>query len=90
MAKAKAATPRSRGPATPPRPERGANYFREVYAELRKVSWPTRTELVRMTQVVIATVIIFAFIIGAADLLFSIVVKQLYTQSGSTTIGNFK
>ena len=90
MAKAKAASPRSRGPATPPRIERGGNYFKEVYAELRKVSWPTRTELVRMTQVVIATVIIFAAIIGLADLVFSIVVKQLYTQSGTTTIGNFK
>jgi hypothetical protein len=40
--------------------------------------------------VVIATVVLFAVIIGAADLVFSILVKQLYTQSGSTTIGNFK
>jgi preprotein translocase subunit SecE len=90
VAKAKAASPRSRGPATPPKAERGGNYLREVYAELRKVSWPTRTELIRMTQVVIATVIIFAVIIGLADLVFSILVKQLYTQSGTTTIGNFK
>jgi preprotein translocase subunit SecE len=94
VAKAKAATPKPpggpRGPAAPPRPERGANYFREVYIELRKVSWPTRDELVRMTQVVIVTVVIFAAIIGLADLIMSVVVKQLYVQSGSTTIKNFQ
>jgi preprotein translocase subunit SecE len=90
VAKAKAATPKPpggpRGPAAPPKPERGGNYFKEVYLELRKVSWPTRAELMRMTQVVIATVILFAAIIGAADLVMSIAVKQLYVQSGSTTI----
>jgi hypothetical protein len=39
-----------------------------------------------MTQVVIATVILFALIIGAADLVMSVAVKQLYVQGGSTTI----
>jgi preprotein translocase subunit SecE len=91
VAKAKAATPKPPGGprgggAAPPKPERGGNYFKEVYIELRKVSWPTRTELLKMTQVVIATVILFAAIIGAADLLMSIIVKQLYVQGGSTTI----
>jgi preprotein translocase subunit SecE len=94
VAKAKAATPKPpggpRGPAAPPRAERGGNYFKEVYQELRKVSWPTRSELLRMTQVVIATVIIFAAIIGLADLIMSILVKQLYVQSGSTTLQNFQ
>jgi preprotein translocase subunit SecE len=91
VAKAKAATPKPPGGprgggAAPPKPERGGNYFKEVYIELRKVTWPTRTELLKMTQVVIATVILFAAIIGAADLLMSIIVKQLYVQGGSTTI----
>ena len=95
MAKAKAATPKppggSRGGgAAPPKPERSGNYLKEVYLELRKVSWPTRAELLKMTQVVIATVIIFAAIIGLADLIMSVVVKQLYVQSGSTTIKNFQ
>jgi len=90
VAKAKAAPKPPGGPrgggAAPPKPERGGNYFKEVYQELRKVSWPTRTELIKMTQVVLATVILFAAIIGAADLIMSIAVKQLYVQSGSTTI----
>jgi len=93
-AKARAAAPKPpggpRGPAVPPRPERGDNYFKEVYQELRKVSWPTRGELLRMTQVVLATVVLFSVVIGLADLILSVVVKQLYTQGGTTTLGNFK
>jgi preprotein translocase subunit SecE len=95
VAKAKAATPKPPGGprgggAAPPKPERGGNYLREVYLELRKVSWPSRTELIKMTQVVIATVIIFSVIIGLADFLLSIAVKQLYVQSGSTTLKNLQ
>jgi preprotein translocase subunit SecE len=78
-----------RGPVAPPRAEKGGNYFREVYQELRKVAWPTWDELRRMTGVVIVTVILLAAIIGLADLLLSIVVKQLYT-SGGTTLQTFQ
>ncbi len=79
-----------RGPVTPPRPEKGGNYFAEVVAELRKVVWPTWDELRRMTGVVILTVILLAAIIGLADLLLSMAVKQLYVQGGSTTLQNFQ
>jgi preprotein translocase SecE subunit len=80
---------------TPPRPPRGpvpssraerSNYFADVVGELRKVVWPTWDELRRMTGIVLLTVLILAAIIGLADLLLSIAVKQLYVQSGSTTI----
>jgi preprotein translocase subunit SecE len=90
VAKAKTATPRPRGGAVPPPRAERSNYFAEVIQELRKVSWPTRSELIRMTQIVITTVILLALIIGAADLVLSILVKQLYVQSGSTTLGNFR
>jgi preprotein translocase SecE subunit len=84
---------------TPPRPPRGpvpstraerSNYFADVVGELRKVVWPTWDELRRMTGIVLLTVIILAVIIGIADLLLSIAVKQLYVQSGTTTIQNFQ
>jgi preprotein translocase subunit SecE len=90
VAKAKTATNRPRGGAAPPPRAERSNYFAEVVQELRKVSWPTRSELIRMTQIVITTVILLALIIGAADLVLSILVKQLYVQSGSTTLGNFR
>ena len=91
MAKAVRSAPRQpRGPVTPPRAEKGGNYITEVVAELRKVVWPTWSELQRMTGVVIVTVILLAAIIGLADLLLSLVVKQLYVQGGTTTIQNFR
>jgi len=91
VAKAVRTPPRPpRGPVSAPRPEKGGNYFAEVVAELRKVVWPTWNELRRMTGIVIVTVILLAAIIGLADLLLSIAVKQLYTQSGGTTLGTFQ
>ena len=52
-----------------------AEYFRGVWEELKKVSWPTRDELLRMTGIVVATVILFAAVIGGADYLLSLGVK---------------
>jgi preprotein translocase subunit SecE len=75
---------RGRPPAaTPARTDR-ASYVVEVYQELRKTTWPTPRELRRMTEVVIATVILFGLLIGGLDLLLSVIVKPLYTQIGST------
>ena len=90
MAKAVRTPPRPpRGPAPQARAER-SNYFADVVGELRKVVWPTWDELRRMTGIVLLTVVLLAAIIGVADLLLSIAVKQLYVQSGSTTIQNFQ
>ena len=91
MAKAVRTPPRPpRGPVSAPRPEQGGNYFAEVIGELRKVVWPTWTELRRMTGIVILTVILLASIVGLADLLLSMAVKQIYVQGGTTTIQNFQ
>ena len=70
-----------------PRTDRAGliEYFRSVWDELKKVVWPGREELLRMTGIVVATVILFALLIGGADYVLSLGVKQLYTSSGSTT-----
>jgi preprotein translocase subunit SecE len=77
-----------RGPSVAP-PGRGrasiAEYFRGVWEELKKVVWPTRDELARMTGIVIATVILFAVVIGAADYLLSLGVRQVYTSTPQPT-----
>ncbi len=42
----------------------------EVWAELKKSSWPTRKELVDSTIVVIVTILILGIFVALADLVF--------------------
>ena len=75
---------RDGGSRTPqPRPRGEGSYFAGVVSELRKVTWPSAPDLLRMTQVVIATVIIFAALIGGLDFVLGFVAKPLYTQQGT-------
>ena len=46
-------------------------YIKNVYLELRKVTWPTRNELLSSTVVVIAVSIFVAVVIFILDTLFS-------------------
>jgi len=46
-------------------------FIREVIAELRKVIWPTRKELVTYTGVVIVFVLVMAGIVALLDFLFT-------------------
>jgi preprotein translocase subunit SecE len=43
-------------------------YFRDMYSELKKATWPTKKEIVKYTGVVIAFVVILAVVIGLMDL----------------------
>jgi preprotein translocase SecE subunit len=78
---------RPRPPVGPPAGAGERNYFASVVEELRKVVWPTWSELGRMTGVVVTTVILMAVIVSAADYGLGFVVKQLYTTSSSTSSG---
>lgn len=46
-------------------------FFKECGAELRKVTWPTRDDVVSSVKVVLVSTIIIAIILGALDMLFS-------------------
>ncbi len=47
--------------------KRVARFFEEVIAELRKVNWTTRSELIDSTIVVIVSIFVMAVIIGVLD-----------------------
>ncbi|OPX18021.1 preprotein translocase subunit SecE [candidate division WOR-3 bacterium 4484_100] len=47
------------------------DYLKKVYGEMRKVTWPTRSELLNSTIVVIAISGIVAVIIFILDTIFS-------------------
>ena len=53
-------------------------FIREIVAELRKVIWPTRKELIAYTGVVLVFVLIMAGIIAAYDFIFGRGVLALF------------
>lgn len=46
-------------------------YFRETRAELRKVTWPTREQAIRLTLIVLAVTMFMAILLGAIDYIFA-------------------
>jgi len=44
-------------------------FFRDSFAELKKVQWPTREEVGSNTKVVLVSVLIFAAVFGIVDFL---------------------
>ena len=45
-------------------------YFRETWFELKKVSWPTRSEAINLTLIVVAVTGFLAIVLGVLDWVF--------------------
>ena len=58
-------------------PGRIATAFKNMVAELKKVAWPSKKDLVNYSIVVIAFVVALAVIVGLLDTASSFLVKQL-------------
>lgn len=54
-----------------------SKYFRETKAEIRKVTWPTRKELIQHTEVVITSIFIIGFALWIVDLGFGAVLDLI-------------
>jgi len=52
-------------------------YFREVVSELKKVSWPSRKELINSTVAAIVFIIVFAIVVGLVDLILGQLLKLI-------------
>ena len=52
-------------------------FFRETQQELKKVSWPSREELMGSTGVVIFTTFLMALFIGVVDFVLSILIRAI-------------
>lgn len=57
---------------------RFALFLRQVVAELRKVIWPTRKELIAYTVVVVVFVLAMAAIVAGLDFVFTRVVLFVF------------
>jgi preprotein translocase subunit SecE len=52
-------------------------FVREVMLEFRKVTWPSRAELVNSTAVVIVVTVVLAFFLGAVDIGLARIVERI-------------
>ncbi len=58
------------------------DFFREVWTEMRKVSWPGRPEVVGTTIVVIVACFIFGFYLFLVDSGLSWLVDRIFKATG--------
>ncbi len=54
-----------------------SRYLRETSAELKKVTWPTRPDALRLTGLVLVVVFISSAVLGLLDYVFAQVVRFL-------------
>lgn len=53
-------------------------FFKDSYAELRKVVWPSREEAISSVKVVIVSTVIFAAVLGLVDALMLLGVNLVF------------
>ena len=58
--------------------EKVKRFFKEVVAELRKVTWPTRDELIGSTIVTIVVSLVVAIFIGIVDRILAFAVQAIF------------
>ncbi|MFN7210938.1 MAG: preprotein translocase subunit SecE [Aggregatilineales bacterium] len=61
-------------------------YFREVQAELRKVAWPTREEVNRLTRIVLVVTVVSSIFLGAVSFIFGFLTTQIAENTTLATL----
>lgn len=51
-------------------------YFREAWEELKRVSWPTREEIIQGTQTVLLFVLAMTILFGVLDAIFQLAIGR--------------
>ena len=64
---------------------RTREFFRDVWVEMKKVSWPGRPEVVGTTVVVIVACFIFGFYLFVVDSGLSWLVDRIFRAAGVVT-----
>jgi preprotein translocase subunit SecE len=59
------------------KPNAIARWWRETIGEMRKVSWPSTQEAVRLTRIVILVMLGMSLVLGLLDFVFSKLVTLL-------------
>lgn len=61
----------SKAPAKQNRSSRPGKFFKSVWSELKKVSWPNKKEMTTYTIVVVVSVLLMASVLWVFDSFFS-------------------
>ena len=64
--------------------EKIKKYLKETAAELRKMTWPTKDELIGSTIVTVVVSLILAIFIGIVDRILLMIIHQVY---GTGSVG---
>ena len=59
--------------------ERACTYFKGVKSEIKRVTWPTKNELVKYTGAVLGMLVFFGVLIAVVD---AVIVPVLYAYQG--------
>lgn len=62
--------------------DKSMGFFNEVAKEMRKVSWPKRSELQDATVITLAVCVIFSAFVFGIDKIFEIALRGLYSLVG--------
>ena len=57
--------------------EKIVKFLKETKAEMRKVTWPTRDELVGSTKIVIIATLVVTLFIGIVDQILTLIIRRL-------------
>jgi preprotein translocase subunit SecE len=60
-------------------------FWRETMAEMKKVTWPGRNEVVGTTVVVLVATIVFAIFLWGCDVVFYKAIDFLFSRFGAST-----
>lgn len=62
-------------------------FIREVRMEMRKVNWPTREEVIRLSTIVLVALVVFTTLIFALDTLFAEFFRSLLSTGREGALG---
>jgi preprotein translocase subunit SecE len=57
--------------------EKIVKFLKETRAEMRKVTWPTRDELIGSTKIVIIATLVVTLFIGIIDQILTLIIRRL-------------
>ena len=56
--------------------EKTKSFFKEVYVEMKRVSWLSRKDVIKYTLIVVVVTVIVSFFLGGLDYIFMETLKK--------------